>query len=181
MPYCPNCGSPVKPEERYCFSCGTKIVPVTEPLAEDTGLADPVYDEHTSDRRDRQIEGSDYEAGRYDGDRTADRETAEPRPYPPQGSDTPYDSQEKYSKAPEPIENQPPLPPISGAQQYPPNQQAPLQQPPPQPQVPARPSHSILSGIGKILEIILYLGFILIAVAGLYLLYKFANSIGNFG
>lgn len=181
MPYCPNCGSPVKPEERYCFSCGTKIVPATEPSSGGPGLADTVSDEHAPDERDRQIEGSDNEAGRYEKDRIAERETAELRPYPPQDRDAPYDSQEKYSKAPEPIENQPPLPPSSGAPQIPQNQQVPLQQPPPQPQVPARPSHSILSGIGKILEIILYLGFILIALAGLYLLYKFSNSIGNFG
>ncbi len=181
MPYCPNCGSPVKPEERYCFSCGTKIVPVTGPSTGCPELADPVSGEPAPDERGRQVESSDHEAGRYEKDRAAERETAELQPYPPQDRGAPYDSQEKYSKAPEPIENQPPLPPSSGAPQIPQNQQVPRKQHPPQPQVPPRPGHSILSGIGKILEIILYLGFILIALAGLYLLYKFSNSIGSFG
>lgn len=172
MPYCPNCGSPVKPEERYCFKCGTKIVPVTEPLGGDPGLTDSEFDRHSSDEIDRGIKSRDYEPGRYDRDRIAEKETAQPQPYPPQGRGSPYDSQEGYRKADESVQDQPPVPPQAGV--YP----GQVQQP--QPQVPAKPKHRILSGVGKILEIILYLGFILVALVAIYLLYQFANSI-NFG
>ncbi len=43
-------------------------------------------------------------------------------------------------------------------------------------QVPAKPKHSFLSAVAKILEIIVYLAFIGAALAGIYLLYQFAES-----
>ncbi len=56
MPYCPNCGSPFKPGERYCFKCGAKIAPITEPRDIEDTRAPEISAQNVTDQRNFQNE-----------------------------------------------------------------------------------------------------------------------------
>lgn len=196
MPYCPNCGAPVKAGERYCFGCGTKIVPAGESAGQNTGLGSPEYcegcPENNTTRDDERLRtpgfgSNEYEQDGYerekmtnadeseidDGSRRVSYDSEERSKR--DGMMRDYESQEKYRRPDEMVQNQP-LPPVAGVPQEQTPGQVPPQQPPVMVQVPAKPKHSFLSAVAKILEIIVYLAFIGAALAGIYLLYQFAES-----
>ncbi len=196
MTYCPNCGALVKAGERYCFGCGTKIVPAGEPTGQNAGMGSPEYCEGcpenntiTDEERLRTPESGSNEPGQegYERERMAgtdesgidegnrrvsyDSEERTRR----DGMMRDYGSQDRYRKGEELAPDQP-LPPPVGAPQGQIPGQVPVQQVPVMVQVPVKPKRSFLSGVAKILEIIVYLAFIGAAVAGIYLLYTFAES-----
>ncbi len=202
MPYCPNCGAPIKAGERYCFGCGTKIVPAGEPAGQNTCPCSPEYcegcPENNTIRDDERLRtpefgNNEYEQDGYERERIpgadeseidyAKNQTGRRREYDDlqessrrDGMMRDYESQERYRRGEEMAPDQP-LPPPAGVPQEQTPGQVPLQQPPVMVQAPAKPKRSFLSSVGKILEILVYLGFIGAAVAAIYLLYQFAESI----
>ena len=198
MTYCPNCGAVVKAGERYCFGCGTKIVPAGEPAGQNTGAGSPEYCEgcpenntnrdyersRTQESGSNEPEQKEYERESMtgtgesevdDGSRRASYDSEER--VRRDGMIRDYDSQERYRRPDERVQEQPLPPPVGAPQEQIPGQVPPQpQQVPVMVQVPAKPKRSFLSVVAKILEIVVYLAFIGAAVAGIYLLYTFAES-----
>ncbi len=191
MPYCPNCGAPIKAGERYCFGCGTKIVPVAEYGNKNAGLGSPEFDEQMVQEAGDGF-GRKDEQDRYKRESMAEERSGEIREEISAGRGPSgvqdsryrreddaiqgYDSQGGYRKPDEKMQDQP-LPPPTEAPQEHVYQQVPVQQPPAQVQVPVKPKRSVLSCIAKILEIIVYLGFIAAAGVAIYLLYEFSKNL----
>ncbi|RLG12922.1 MAG: hypothetical protein DRN71_05600 [Candidatus Nanohalarchaeota archaeon] len=197
MPYCPNCGAPVKAGERYCFSCGTKIVPVGESAGQNTNFGNPEYcegcPENNTNRDDERLKtpgfgSNEYDRDGYERERMANTDKSEldernrrvsydsEEMSRREGMARDYESQERYRRGEEMAPDQP-LPPPAGVPQEQIPGQIPPQQPPVMVRVPAKPKRSFLSSVAKILEILVYLGFIGAALAAIYLLYQFADSI----
>ncbi len=131
MPYCPNCGAPVKAGERYCFGCGTKIVPAGESAGQNTGLGSPEYcegcPENNTMRDDERLRtpgfgSNEYEQDGYEREKMTNVDESEidegsrrvsydseERPKR-DGMMRDYESQEKYRRPDEMAQNQP-LPP----------------------------------------------------------------------
>ena len=195
MPYCPNCGSPFKPGERYCFKCGAKIAPITDPQdIEDIRAPEPI-EQNGTDQQDIQNDDygteEDYLREKYSkilnanaGKKEYNDET-ERRTYPPHKQERGYPNDppdpDRYIRENRQFragQQYPPPPqgayPVQTGTPYP---QAPVQQPTAQPQVPERPKRSILSAFAKILEILVYIGFIAAAAVGIYLLWTFTQNI----
>ena len=190
MPYCPNCGSPFKPGERYCFKCGAKIIPITEPQdIEDARAPEPVM-QNEADQQDIQDDNygteDDYLREKYGKILNAEKkeynDEKERRLYPPRQQERGYPDNppDRYRRENEKFRaGQQYPPPPQGAypvqtETYP---QVPVQQPAAPPQVPERPKRNILSTFARLLEILVYLGFLAAAAVGIYLLWTFTQNI----
>ena len=197
MLYCPTCGAPIKAGERYCFGCGTKIIPAGQnaslcspeycegcpennTIRDDEGLRTPGFGNNKYNPREykrERISGADDREIDYAKNQTGNRreydDLQESSRRDRMMSD--YESQERYRRGEEMASDQP-LPPLAVPQEQTPGQISP-QQPPVIVQDPAKPKRSFLSYVGTILEILVYLGFIGAAVTAIYLLYQFAGSI----
>ncbi len=191
MPYCPNCGAPVKAGEKYCFGCGTKIVSDGEQAWQNAGTGSPEYCEggcnnNTSmnDERLRTPQTSSNESGQagYERERATGADGNNNYAGSMRGTYNSEDrtrrdgmignqgSQERYGRGEDSVQEQP-LPLVTVV----PEVQAPIQQPPAI-QVPDKPKQGFMSTVAKVLEILVYLGFIGAALAAIYLLYIFSQT-----
>lgn len=190
MPYCPNCGSPFKSGERYCFKCGAKIAPVTEHSDIKDTIAPELSARNGADLQDFKNDDyrteDDYLREKYSKRLNAEKkeynDEIERRAYPQnqQDRDNPDDFPDRYTR-----ENER----SRGGQQYPhpqsayptytgaSYQQVPIQPPTANPQVHEKPKRSFLSTFAKVLEILVYIGFIAAAAVGIYLLWTFTQNI----
>lgn len=188
MPYCPNCGSPFKPGERYCFKCGAKFAPITESISIEDVRAPEISAQSGTDQLDFQNDDyrteDDYLREKYSKRLNAENKEyndgMDRRTYPQnqQDRDYPDDSPNRYRR-----ENEQ----FRGGQQYPPpqgayttgasHQQMANQQPTTNPQIPEKPKRSVLSTFARVLEILVYIGFIAAAAVGIYLLWTFTQNI----
>ncbi|MFH1127342.1 MAG: zinc ribbon domain-containing protein [archaeon] len=167
MPYCPNCGALLKPGERYCFTCGTKVVPAVESQGANQPFIEPIDEQTTPDREDiPPFKGEDYGPEEYENDEAMGETT-----------ETEYPNTQRVPPRNNMNMNRQQFPPQEGMPPRQPHQQAPALQPQIQPQVPVKQKTGILSIIARILEIIFYLGLIVAVGVGIYLLYQFAGTV----
>lgn len=160
MKYCPNCGSPVKADEKYCFRCGTKILQENEPAE-----IEPIPEEQH--RESSRREYSDVGAQAEDVHPYEREEVIVPNERERISRDG-RENDYKYSPEQRPI--------TDNVQRNYVQQKVPVQQPQPIVPVPLKPRHHILSTLVKILEVFFYLGLLVAIGIGIIILYNFANG-----